>query len=203
MNWAYQYDATELAAALWQIEDELQSGLKSASSKHVRILLIGGGAIALGYGAAYGTVDIDTMEAEARFLQAWAAVSARTSKPLPALHEVAVADAPINFEDRLQRIQVLRPGSQEKMACLQIDVPERHDLAMMKIVRGEERDSVGLSALHEAQPLDPARLIELYRTEMKHIVGNMKDFRLKFLHIFSVLFGKKAAEQLAPRLPVL
>jgi len=204
MNPPYQYDATQLAEALWQVEDELRSSSKGSPSKHVRILLIGGGAIALGYGASYGTIDIDTWESEARFREAWDAVKARARKPLlPALHEVTVADAPYNFEDRIQRIQVQRPGTREKMKCLQIDVPERHDLALMKIVRGGERDEVGLRALHEVQPLDADRLAKLYKTEMKHIVGNMTEFRWKFLNIFSALFGQKAAEKLEPRLPIL
>lgn len=115
-------------------------------SKRTRVLIIGGSAIALVYSPRYGTVDIDTIETDRDFFVACEKVN-QEAGPKVIVSAVTVADTPYNYEDRLQDVPI------SGTTHLQVIVPEKHDLAMMKILRGIGRDLEGVEAIHEASPL--------------------------------------------------
>ena len=57
-----------------------------------------------------------------------------------------VADGPCDFEDRLLRASPI--------ALANVLVPERHDLAFMKTVGGDQADFAELQATHDRTPFD-------------------------------------------------
>lgn len=175
--------------------DEIGSMLRRADaclSAPLSIVLIGGGAIAVAYLPNHGTRDIDATHLPRPFVEAWKTAGL----PESLLDHAHVWDAPLNFEDRLQEI-VLGTGR------LRVFVPERHDLAMMKIVRGDDRDIEAISAVHSTVPLKLSRMEELYRSEMSHIISDMRKFRMNFLMACAALFGAVTARQIEKDLPIL
>jgi hypothetical protein len=48
----------------------------------------------------------------------------------------------------------------------EVMVPERHDLVLMKVLRGDEHDLQAIEAIHERSPLDLSILVERFRDEM-------------------------------------
>lgn len=61
--------------------------------------------------------------------------------------DAGVSDFPYEFEDRLERVL-------PQLARLHVVVPERHDLALSKILRWAPSDRDDVRELHEAEPLD-------------------------------------------------
>ncbi|OGH56412.1 MAG: hypothetical protein A3G34_01855 [Candidatus Lindowbacteria bacterium RIFCSPLOWO2_12_FULL_62_27] len=165
-------------------------------AKRTKALIIGGSAIALVYSPRYGTVDIDTIETDRDFFVACDKVNQETGSKV-IVSPVTVADTPYNYEDRLQAVPI--PGAKH----LEVMVPEKHDLAMMKTLRGIGRDLEGVEAIHEASPLSAEKLIGLYTNEMSHAIGDKRTFRLNFLAAYARLFGEAEARKIEPTLPVL
>lgn len=73
---------------------------------------------------------------------------------------------------------------------LAIWVLEKHDLALSKIVRGDEHDMQHIEALHEAAPLDRDVLIERFLSEMSAAIGDPRMLALGFLVCIERLFGE-------------
>jgi hypothetical protein len=116
------------------------------------VILIGGAAAALHYGAKRPTRDTDTWNAVHDVL-ARAASRARSSTGLELpLQHTGVADAPSEFEARLERILV-------DLKQLTVFVPERHDLVLMKAVRAYEHDLEVIGEIHGRFPLDLETLV--------------------------------------------
>ncbi len=108
--------------------------------------MIGGSAAALHYGVARATHDIDTWTTVQAALAA-AAEKARvvTGLDVP-LQKSGVADAPCEFESRLERVL-------PDLTRLKVLVPERHDLVLMKAVRCYEHDLDAIAEIHAHSPL--------------------------------------------------
>ncbi len=115
----------EIVTLLKAIDDELDEPCE--------LLVIGGAAIAIGYHVPVATRDIDAMHSVARLQKAYKRAVASTGLAIP-LGTAGVADAPYNYEDRLRLLK--RPALER----LRVLVPEKHDLALMKTVRGDRRD---------------------------------------------------------------
>jgi Nucleotidyltransferase of unknown function (DUF6036) len=158
------------------------------------VVIIGGAAAILQYGATRPTVDIDTYSVaptglEDAIRKAWTATGLEIS-----VEYAAVADAPYNYEDRLERLRSPR------LERLQVLVPERHDLALMKITRAEERDLVVLDQMHAKRPFDSETLVSRYLDEMSHAAQDPRILRQKFLLSTARLFGRDVAEEAHDRL---
>jgi hypothetical protein len=57
-----------------------------------------------------------------------------------------VSDASYHYEDRVRRIAM-------RLKKLRILVPERHDLALVKVVRGDRHDEDMIAEIHARHPL--------------------------------------------------
>jgi hypothetical protein len=158
------------------------------------VVIIGGGAAALKYGIDDPTTDIDTFTTlDAELRRAVEAARKATGLPMP-FERSGVADGPYSFEDRLLR-------AMPRLSRLTVLVPERHDLALMKTVRGDQADFAKLQAIHERKRFDLAVLLDRYQQEMSHVVIDPRRLRGNFLALVESLFPeavnlvKKALER--------
>jgi hypothetical protein len=169
---------------------EMDKNLTDAGS----VVVIGGAAAILQYGSTQSTVDIDTYSAappglEGAIRSAWASTGLEIS-----VQYAAVADAPYGYEDRLERL------TSPRLQRLEVLVPERHDLALMKLSRGEERDLAVLEELHARRPFDLDTLVTRYLDEMGHAMQDARILQQKFLLFVQRLFDKESVEQTRERL---
>lgn len=152
-----------------------------ALERRATVILIGGSAAAVKYRIADPTADIDTFNAlRADLRRAIDAARKATGLPMP-FEQSGVADGPYHFEDRLLR-------AMPSLARLAVLVPERHDLALMKTVRGDQADFEKLQAIHARTPFDLSLLLRRYLDEMDHVVIDPRRLRGNFLALVESLF---------------
>lgn len=157
-----------------------------ALKRRVTTILIGGGAVVVKYRIDVPTTDIDTFNAiGADLRRAIDAAREATSLPMP-FEQSGVADGPYDFEDRLLR-------AMPSLLRLSVLVPERHDLALMKTVRGDLADFEKLQAMHQKVPFDLSVLLKRYEAEMGHVVIDPRRLRGNFLGLVEILFPEAAA----------
>jgi hypothetical protein len=165
-----------------------------ALKRRATVIIIGGGAAALKYRIDDPTTDIDTFTAlDADLRRAIEAARKATGLPMP-FERSGVADGPYCFEDRLLR-------TMPRLSRLTVLVPERHDLALMKTVRGDQADFAKLRAIHDRKAFDLRVLLSRYVEEMGHVVIDPRRLRGNFLALVQSLFPEavtlvqKALEQ--------
>lgn len=148
-----------------------------------RMILVGGSAMALGYGVAAGTRDVDTWETDLRRLDGvFAEARTETGLNIP-VEPAAVGDVPWEFESRLQRVLPELPR-------LQVFVLEKHDLALSKALRCNEGDLVAIEQLHHLRALDRGTLIARYLDEMGHAIGDRARLDQNIVLVVLRLFGE-------------
>jgi hypothetical protein len=152
-----------------------------ALKRPATIVVTGGGAAALKYRIDDPTTDIDTFSALGADLRRAIAVARRATGLAMPFEQSGVADGPHGFEDRLL-------GAMPRLGRLRVLVPERHDLALMKTVRGDQADFAKLQAIHARQPFDLALLLQRYEEEMGHVVIDPLRLRGNFLALVESLF---------------
>jgi len=165
------------------LRDQLERFLEAvdtALAGPVKVVVIGGTAAALRYGVKRATHDIDTWTTVQSDL-ATAAEMARavTGLTVPILKS-AVADAPYEFESRLERVL-------PHLRSLTVLVPEKHDLVLMKAMRCYEHDLEAIAEIHAHAPLDLDTLIRRFEEEMTPI-GDPARIRANFLVVVERLF---------------
>jgi len=166
-----------------QLERFLEA-VDAALAEPVEVIVIGGTAAALHYGVTRATHDIDTWT-NVRADLAAAAKKARTVTGLDVpLQKSGVADAPFDFESRLDRVL-------PKLRRLRVLVPERHDLVLMKAVRCYEHDLEAIAEIHSHSPLELDVLIRRFQGEMSPI-GDPRRLRGNFLVVVERLFPAEA-----------
>ena len=159
----------------------------AALTEPASILVIGGAAAVLGYGATRPTDDIDTFhQVQPEIQRAVAAARTATQLNIP-VSFAAVADAPYDFEDRLAPVTGLG------LTRLTVVVPERHDLALMKMLRGYEHDVEVIEQIHRRQPLSLDVLRSRFSGEMGHVIADPRIVRLNFYLVVERLFGREQA----------
>ena len=121
--------------------------IDAALTEPASILVIGGAAAALAYGATRPTDDIDTFHPLTPVVQRAVEAAQRSTGLNISVSFAAVADAPYDFEDRLVPIRGLR------LNRLTIVVPERHDLVLMKTLRGYQHDVEVIEQIHRTPAL--------------------------------------------------
>lgn len=174
-----RYDVAAIRRALAELDDKLE--------RATELTLIGGAAVALLLDDRdLVTKDIDGFAMSRALL--------RLARDLSiAIDPASIADLPWNFEDR--RVGVLR------LTFLDVRVPEPHDLLLSKIMRWSPGDEDHVRRLHARRPLDLDLLIDRYRTEMTHVVGDPRRIRSHFLDCIDTLFGEVASRRAAGTLP--
>jgi hypothetical protein len=143
-----KFDRAELVAFLRLLDARL--------TRPARIRLIGGAAIGLCHLPAHQTRDLDYAWADREVVAAIAEL--RAAEPdLVVTAQTGVYFAPYSYEARLQRLAI--PG----LAYLTVEVPERHDLAIMKAARGFDRDLDALCQMHALEPFDRSTLVSRFQ----------------------------------------
>ena len=175
-----KYTREELATFVRSIDELLEQPME--------MLVIGGAAAALAYGATGSTKDIDTWNNVPRAV-AKAAAEARemTSLPVP-IEKAGVTDGPYHYEDRVRPVAM-------KLKKLRLFVPERHDLALMKVVRGDRHDEDMIAEIHAHHPLKLDTLLRRFEEEMGHVIKDERVLRSQFRALISRLFGPEAAKR--------
>lgn len=158
------------------------------------LILIGGSAAALAYGVERATRDVDTWSAWIQDVgEAVSRAGAVSGLPIP-VEYAAVADAPYEFESRLEKVDLAVPVK------LEILVPEKHDLVLMKMMRGYEHDIETAVDIHAKHGLDFETLIARYISEMDHVIGDRRKLDLNFLALIERLYDGERLEEARKRL---
>lgn len=172
----------------YYVRSEIERFLRAvdkALKRRATIIVIGGGAAAVKYRVDDPTTDIDTFNAlGADLRRAIDAARKATGMPMP-FEQSGVADGPYGFEDRLLR-------ALPNLVRLSVLVPERHDLALMKTLRGDQADFAKLQAIHDRTPFDLSVLLQRYEQEMGHVVIDPRSLRGNFLALVESLFPEAA-----------
>lgn len=181
-----QVEADDLKRYLAAVDERL--------SEPFTLCIIGGAAALLAYGVRGVTEDIVTIDVEfRRFLSAFEEARAATGMEIP-IECAAVYDAPYQFEDRLQTVDI--PG----LTRLTIVAPEKHDLVLMKTVRGQEPDLQTAEEINRKLGLDLDTLITRYCEEMNHVVGYTPTIDLNFLALMGRLYGPEVQNRMKQRI---
>jgi hypothetical protein len=152
-----------------------------ALKRPATVIIIGGGAAALTYRIDDPTTDIDTFNPLGDDLRRAVDVARKATGLAMPFEQSGVADGPYDFEDRLLR-------AMPRLARLTVLVPERHDLALMKTVRGDQADFAKLRAIHDRKPFDLTVLLRRYEEEMGHVIIDPRRLRGNFLALVQSLF---------------
>lgn len=104
-----------------------------ALARPAQVVIIGGAACAIRYGVLHATRDIDTWSAPSADLSEAVARARETTGLAIPFGPAGVADRPDGLERRLVRVL-------PQLKKLRVKMPERHDLVLMKMVRGYEHD---------------------------------------------------------------
>jgi hypothetical protein len=168
--------------------DQLERFLRVVDAKltrSARITLIGGSALALGYGVSSVTNDIDTFSSDLDDVHTAARLACEaTGLDIP-IDNSTVAQLPEGAEGRLRR---LLPD----LTRLEVYVVEAHDLAASKLLRGNDHDREQLRELHELHPLLPELLIARYQQLLEVFVGDPAEARWGLVHFFEEAWGELA-----------
>ncbi|MCG6927554.1 MAG: hypothetical protein LJF30_19880 [Acidobacteria bacterium] len=163
--------------------EQFLEAVDAALDRPAEVVLIGGAAAALHYGATRPTRDIDTWTTiHEELAQAASRARASTGLDVPVQHS-GVADAPSNFESRLERVL-------PDLAVLVVFVPERHDLVLMKAVRAYEHDLEVIAEIHARFPLELETLAGRFEAEMSPI-GDRIRIRGNFLAVVERIFPSR------------
>jgi len=171
----WRFDASALADFLRRVDREL--------AEPTTVMMIGGSAVAL-IDPAHATTDVDLLSpGSALFDDAVVRIHQRGERVLP-VQVVGLAELPEGTEARATPVAL---GTTR----LTVLVPERHDLAMMKLGRGYEHDLQALEDIHRKQPFSISVLEE--RFKLTEVIGPRRRFALAFLDLVARLFGDEEA----------
>lgn len=150
----------------------------------VRVEIIGGGAAALAHQVASTTEDIDTFtNVVAELRDAVARAAEETGLHIPLKH-AAVADVPVNYEDRLER-------QLPELERLEVWTLEKHDLVLSKAIRCDEHDRQQILEIHSRVVIDFNILVQRFMDELHpYAIGHEDTRRDYFLTVVEDLFGE-------------
>src|SRR5713226_8523285 len=158
------------------------------------IFLIGGSAVSI-IDPAHSTSDVDLLSPGSEEFDAAVARLRARGEPVLPVQVVGIAEAPEGLEQRAQRVAL------ESATRLTVFVPERHDLAMMKLARGYEHDLQALEDIHRLQPFEVETLVARYHET--EVAGPRRRFALALLDLIARLFGDDEANKHRPLLAKL
>ena len=171
--------------------DDLTRFLQSLDgylSESRRVTLIGGAAASLAYGIVWATTDVDTIDDTADLEEALQLARKATGLNIP-FQVAGVFDAPYSSEERLTRVDL-------GLRKLSVVVPEKHDLTLMKVVRGQDNDREAIQQIADQVGLDKRTLVDRFKSEMTHVIGKRQQLRANFLSIIEMLYGEPEADRI-------
>jgi hypothetical protein len=161
-------------------------------TKPTRLLVIGGAAVALGWDEHHATPDVDLFNHPGlEFLEAVAAC--RNLPGAIPISTVGIASPPYDFEDRLTLVPI------DGLQFLRVFIPEAHDLALLKLVRGEAHDLDAIEDMHRVAPFTLDALLARYHETRHTLIGPERRLRTSFLALVTRLFGEDCADALQQR----
>lgn len=166
-----------------------------ALDQPTEVIVIGGTAAALHYGVKNPTRDIDTWTKITESL-ARAVEKAREDTGLEVpVGKSGIAEAPERMEERIERVL-------PQLQRLKVFVPEKHDLALMKMLRADQHDLDAITEMHSNSPLTLDVLVQRFEDEMDP-VGNPRTIQANFLALIECLFPEAVdavEKRLRPRI---
>ncbi|MCB0368250.1 MAG: hypothetical protein KDD50_04330 [Bdellovibrionales bacterium] len=146
--------------------------------------IIGGSAMVLGYESERMTSDCDPWgKAQEELLANWSEAQKVSGINLRIDEQTGVAQFPENFEDRLVEADL-------SLKKLTIKYPEKHDLALSKVVRLLGNDLDDIIWLHKNHKLDFKTFKARYYEEVRPIyIGDVSNLDFNFLDAVEELFG--------------
>jgi hypothetical protein len=75
-----------------------------------------------------------------------------------------------------------------RLRRLRVSVPEKHDLVLMKVLRGDEHDLQAIEAIHQRAPLELSILLRRYQDEMGGTIIDPARLRGQVLTMIERLF---------------
>ena len=171
-------------------KNEIETFLKAVDSnlnQPFTLVIIGGAAASLAYKATRHTKDIDTVNQVTSIAEACEKAKQATGLHIP-LGPTGVEDGPYNYEDRLINLAF-------GLKHLTIQVPEKHDLILMKMLRGYQHDLDVAVEIHGHAPLSLVTLIHRMKTEMTHVMGNRLKILWNFYALIEAVFGTEHVQQ--------
>lgn len=141
--------------------------------KGFELILIGGTAAALAYRVTRATQDIGVINTLEGVKRAYNKAQKKTGIEIP-IEQVAVYDAPYEYEDRLKKYKKIR------LKKLILKVPEIHDLILMKTVRGYEHDFDVIEEIIKKNKVSKKILEDRIKNEMTHVIGDENKLKLNF-----------------------
>lgn len=157
----------------------------------VALVIIGGSALALGYGVSAATTDIDTFGADVEDVQRAAALAREQTGLAVAVGPSVVAQLPDGYRERLNRVI-------PHLTKLHLWVLDRYDLAASKLLRGVDKDRQQLRQLHELVPFDRDTLVQRFQDLLGDYVGDPTEPRWSLYFFVEELWGELDALALRP-----
>lgn len=170
------------------IEDFLRS-VDRHISRPIGVIIIGGAAAIISFKTRMRTGDIDFVSNIAMIADAIQSAREETGLQIPA-GTVGVWDGPYEYESRLEYVNV------PELKNLKVFTPEKHDWALMKIVRLLGKDVDDIKEVSEASPFDKDVFLDRFVNEMTHVIGRREDLIYNFLSMMSELFGEDEASRM-------
>jgi hypothetical protein len=178
-----RYDEAEITRFLVALDARLDAP--------VQLVIIGGTALALGYGVSAATIDIDTYGCDLTAVQQ-AASLARVQTGLDiTIDNSVIAQLPAGYRERLRPVL-------PALGCLQLWVLDPYDLAASKLLRGSIHDRQQLQQLHERAPLDRDLLVARFKDLLDDYVGDPTEPRWSLFHFVAEVWGELDALDLRP-----
>ena len=151
--------------------------------------MIGGAAALLSFRIESATLDIDSTHDVRTITPAIEAAARETGLDIP-LQTVSIHDAPYHYEARLRRL------AYPKLKKLQVFIPEKHDWALMKVVRLIQKDIEDIKEVAESTGFHRSVFLRRFTDEMTHVAGRREDLVFNFVTMMEQLYGKDAADRI-------
>lgn len=178
------------------VAGEIETFLRSLDrqlKEPFRLVVIGGAAAALSFKTTSGTLDIDAANDVSAIETASQTARAETNLVIPLSSVGGVFDAPYEYESRLGRVSI------SGLRRLEILVPEKHDWALMKIVRLNEKDRRDIREVRKEIGLEKAVFLSRMEGEMTHVAPRKRLFD-QFLVMMEELYGPAEADRMGKSL---
>lgn len=181
-----RFDRSQLIAFLRAIDRNL--------AEPVSLLLVGGAAASIAYGARIRTADIDVLHSSSDNVLT-AARRARQQTGLGVTVGAApVAELPYRFRERVKKVRGV------EFDRLTITVPDKYDLVLSKALRAYPHDMEAISEIHAGHKLSRRTLVRRFETELMNLAtADPARIRLNMAMLVSRLYGFDEGRNLAER----